>query len=190
MQPDYFLAYAYRAGLFDEQNKFAQALEDYQMVAKLNPDYYYAYESIGVLALHENKWKEAREAFTKCYEQNKDNISYPLLITYCYYKENDSFNAKKFSDSVLRKLDRNSIEYAMLRVYHDLAGAMPLPQRVANITSTNKKGKMYFYLGLLYELMGGSEASRGYFMEVIKLNSPMFFEYRLAEWSVGLDGAE
>ncbi|HAK68918.1 MAG TPA: hypothetical protein DEO40_05320 [Treponema sp.] len=186
LEPDYFLAYAYRAGLYDEQDMFSDALNDYMMVIKTNPDYYYAYESIGILALHEQQWKKAREAFTKCYEQNSKNISYPLMITYCYYMEGDKLNAKKFSDSVLRKLDRSTIDYAMLRVYHDLAGEMPLAQKISALQNTNQKGKMYFYLGLLYDMIGGKEASNKYFMEVVKLNSPMFFEYRIAEWSVGV----
>ncbi|MBQ1833517.1 MAG: hypothetical protein II563_11555 [Treponema sp.] len=185
IEPDYFLAYAYRAGVYDEQDKFNDALKDYQMVLKTNPDYYYAYESIGLLSIHEQKWKQAREAFMKCYEYNQDNISYPLMITYCYYMEKDSLNAKKFSDSVLRKLDRTSIEYAMLRVYHDLAGEMPLPQKISTITSSTKKSKMYFYLGLLYDMIGGKEASNKYFTEIVNLNSPQFFEYRIAEWKMG-----
>lgn len=155
------------------------------MVIKTNPDYFYAYESIGILAIHEKNWKLARESFMKCYDYNKDNISYPLMVTYCYYMEKDSFNAKKYSDSVLRKLDRSTIDYQILRVYHDLAGEMPLPQKIAALTNGNKKGKMYFYLGLLYDMMGGTEASNKYFMEVVKLNSPQFFEYRIAEWKMG-----
>ncbi len=185
IQPDYFLAYAYRAGLLDEQDRFSDALRDYNMVVKLKPEYYYAYESIGVLAIHEKKWKTAREAFQKCFSYNANNISYPLMITYCYYMEGNSAMAKSFSDSVLRKLDRSSIDYAMLRVYHDLAGEMPLPQKISHLSSRNQQGKMYFYLGLLYDMIGGSEASREYFTKVVAMNSPMFFEYRIAEWSVG-----
>ena len=185
IEPNYFLGYAYRAGLYDERDMYSEALKDYLMVIKTNPEYYYAYESIGVLCLHEKQWKKAREAFTKCYEKNPKNISYPLMITYCYYMEKDTMNAKKFSDSVLRKLDRSSIDYAMLRVFHDLAGEAPLPQKISALTNSNEKGKMYFYLGLLYDMVGGIEASNKYYMEVIKLNSPMFFEYRIAEWRVG-----
>ena len=185
LEPDYFLAYAYRAGLYDEQDMFGEALDDYAMVVKTNPDYYYAYESMGILYLHEKQWKKAREAFMKCYEKNQNNISYPLMVTYCYYMEKDTPNAKKFSDSVLRKLNRNSLDYAMLRVFHDLAGEGPLPQKISALTSSNEKGKMYFYLALLYDMVGGIEASNKYYMEVVKLNCPMFFEYRIAEWRVG-----
>ena len=185
IDPSYFLAYAYRAGLYDEQDKFKEALNDYLMVIKTNPDYYFAWESIGVLYLHEKEWKKAREAFEKCYEYNKNNISYPLMITYCYYMAKDSLNAKKFSDKVLPKLDRSSMDYAILRVFHDLAGEAPLIQKISTLTNSNQKGKMYFYIGLLYDMIGGKEAANKYYMEVVNLNSPMFFEYRIAEWSVG-----
>lgn len=185
IDPTYFLAYAYRAGLYDEQNMFKQALDDYLMVIKTNPGYYFAWESIGVLYLHEKEWKKAREAFEKCYEYNKTNISYPLMITYCYYMAKDSMGAKKFSDKVLPKLDRSSMDYAILRVFHDLAGEAPLIQKISTLTNSNQKGKMYFYIGLLYDMIGGKEAAAKYYTEVVNLNSPMFFEYRIAEWSIG-----
>ncbi|MGN0729333.1 tetratricopeptide repeat protein [Treponema sp.] len=182
IEPDYFLAYAYRAGLYDEQDIFEKAIADYKKVVELNPDYYYAYESIGVLALHEENWTTAREAFMKCYERNKNNISYPLMITYCYYKEGNGTEAKNFSNQVLRKMDRNSIEYSMLRVFHDRAGERPLPQRISAMTNRNLQGKMYYYLALFYDMFGGAEFANEYYAKVVSMNSPMFFEFRLAEW--------
>ncbi len=190
MQPDYFLAYVYRAGLYDEQEKIPQALDDYRKVVELNPKYYYAYESIGILALHEEDWATAREAFMKCREYNADSISYPLLVTYCYYREGNKLEAKNYSNQILRKMDRNTIEYAMLRVFHDEAGEMPLPQRIAAITNLNDRAKMYFYLGLFYDMFGGREYANSYYARVVDLNSPMFFEYRLAEWSLAQGNGE
>ncbi len=196
----YFLAYAYRAGIYDEQENYAQALEDYRMVVKLNPKYYFAYESIGILALHEEMWTEAREAFMKCYEYDLANrkndyklinISYPLMVTYCYFKEKKPMEAKKFSEKILPKLNYNvttdskPIEYWMLRVFHDQNDrGLNMPQKINAVSNTNKRGKMWFYMGLLYDMAGGVEAARQFYSEVLKLNSPMFFEYRLAEWSM------
>lgn len=184
LEGDYFLAYAYRGGLYDETDNFEKALEDYLMVIKLNPKYYYAYESIGIVALHQKNWKTAREAFAKCYEFNKDNISYPLMITYCYYMEDNALEAKNFSDKVLRKMpDRNSIEYKVLRVFHDKAGEKGIPQQIAVLNSMNKRGKMYFYFALYCDMMGADSLAKEYYLKVIDMNSPMFFEYRLAEWA-------
>lgn len=183
IQPDYFLAYEYRASLNDEEGNFPDALSDYQKVVELNPDYYYAYESMGVLAVHERKWATAGAAFMKCYNYNKTNISYPLMVTYCYYMLKNDVEAKKFSDSVLRKMDRNSMDYAMLRAWHDKAGEKPLPQRISRLTNSNERGKMYFYLALFYDMMGSSSLANEFYSKVIALNSPMFFEFRIAEWN-------
>lgn len=186
LQPDYFLAYAYRGGLYDEQGQEELAINDYKQLLRCNPEYYYAYESIGVLEIHRQNWTAARQAFMKCYEMDKtSNVSYPLMVTYCYYMEGDKVNAKAFSDKVLRKMDRSSIEYAMLRVWHDESGEMPLPQKIAAITDSKKKGKMWFYLGLFYDMFGGGEFASENYAKLLALNSPMIFEYRMAEWRVG-----
>ncbi|MCR5763911.1 MAG: tetratricopeptide repeat protein [Treponema sp.] len=188
LQPEYFLAYAYRAGIYDEQNQVEKAVADYKSVVKYNPNYYFAYESLGILSLKKCDWTTARKAFEKCFEFDKsENISYPLMITYCYYREGNKLKAKSFSDKVLRKLDRNSIDYAMLRVWHDESGELPLPQKIAALDNSNKKGKMYFYLGLYYENFGGVEIARENYAKVISLNNPMFFEYRLAEWNLNTE---
>lgn len=186
LQPNYFLAYAYRGGLYDEQGKDDLAISDYKQLLRCNPDYYYAYESIGVLEIHKKNWTAARQAFMKCYEMDKTaNVSYPLMVTYCYYMEGDKINAKAFSDKVLRKMDRSSIEYAMLRVWHDESGEMPLPQKISTITDSKKKGKMWFYLGLFYDMFGGGEFASENYSKLLSMNSPMIFEYRMAEWRVG-----
>ncbi|MBQ9539466.1 MAG: tetratricopeptide repeat protein [Treponema sp.] len=186
LQPDYFLAYAYRGGLYDERGQDELAIQDYKQLLRCNPDYYYAWESIGVLEIHRKNWTAARQAFMKCYEMDKtSNVSYPLMVTYCYYMEGDKINAKSFSDKVLRKMDRNSIDYAMLRVWHDESGEMPLPQKISTITDSKKKGKMWFYLGLFYDMFGGGEFASENYSKLLAMNSPMIFEYRMAEWRVG-----
>ncbi|MCR5623595.1 MAG: tetratricopeptide repeat protein [Treponema sp.] len=186
LQPNYFLAYAYRGGLYDEQGQEDLAISDYKQLLRCNPEYYYAYESIGVLEIHRKNWTAARQAFMKCFEMDKtSNVSYPLMVTYCYYMEGDKINAKAFSDKVLRKMDRNSIEYAMLRVWHDESGEMPLPQKISAISENKKKGKMWFYLGLFYDMFGGGEFASENYSKLLSMNSPMIFEYRMAEWRIG-----
>lgn len=183
--PDYFLGYAYRAGLYDEQNRFKEALDDYKKVIQYNPNYYFAYESIGILALHENNWSEALSAFLKCRDYQKENISYPLMITYCYYRLGKDAEAKKFSESIYRRIDdKFSMDYRMLRAYHDKTGFQNFPQLIAKLDNANDRGKMYFYLGLFYELSGAEDSAKEFYSKVVSLNSPMFFEYRIAEWAV------
>ncbi|MBO7175109.1 MAG: tetratricopeptide repeat protein, partial [Spirochaetaceae bacterium] len=56
LRPDYFLGYAYLAGLYDEQNRLDESLAMYRKVVQYNPKYYFAYESIGMLAWHEKNY--------------------------------------------------------------------------------------------------------------------------------------
>ena len=191
IQPEYFLAYGYRAGLYDEQDRFEEALKDYEMVVKLNPDYYFAYESIGILALHEKDYVRAGQAFMECAKKANakevTNISYPLMITYCYHMLKKPAEAKKYAGKVLAKIKKNdSVEYHMLRMFGDgrQYANNPLPQKIAAMKSMNERSKMYFYLGLFYDMIAGPGKGKDYYAKALSSNSPMFFEYRIAEWNI------
>jgi len=184
LETDYFLSYAYLAGLYDEQNRFADALKMYKKVVELNPKYYFAYESLGMFAWHEKDYINARLAFEKAYSMKAENISYPLMIAATYLKENNIPEAKKFLSKALRNKSPTSVEYAMLRLYFDRLNDMQVAQKVLNTTDRNLKGKMLYYLGLFYEINGNDVMAEKYYTEVVNLESPMFFEFRLAEWAV------
>lgn len=184
LEPDYFLGYAYLAGLYDEQSRFPEALEMYQKVIELNPQYYFAYESLGIIAWHEKDYTKARAAFTKAMEMNRENISYPLMIAATYLKEGNVNECRNFLSKQLRNRDVSSVEYSMLRLYYDRINDSQVVRRVQNTSNRNLKGKMLYYLGLFYEINGNDVLSKKYYTEVVNLNSPMFFEFRLAEWAI------
>ena len=191
IQPDYFLTYGYRAGIYDETEQYDKALADYEKVVELNPKYYFAYESIGVLSLHKKDYVRAGQAFMKCAAavnaNGVNNIYYPIMITYCYWKLGNKYEAQKYSDKVLRKIGKvDSIEYKMLRMFHDgkVYRNNPLPQQVGAVDSMTQRARWYFYLGLFNDMIAGPSAGKDYYAKVLNINSPMFFEYRLAEWAM------
>ncbi len=188
INPDYFLAYAYRAGLYDEQNMHAKALDDYRMVIKTNPKYYFAYEALGILAWHEGNFAEARASFEKAFSYYPQNISYPLIIAACMYKDKKGFEVKPFLQKVMKNYgDHDSLEYLMLRLYHDLGPSNAenlITQKIIKEDNSTKKGKMSYYMGLYDEIKGREELAKKMYNEVAALQSPMFFEFRLAEWRV------
>ena len=185
---DYFLAYAYRAGLYDEQNMYAKALDDYRMVIKTNPKYYFAYEALGILAWHEENYAEARASFEKAFSYYPQNISYPLIIAACMYKDKKGFEVKPFLQKVMKNYgDHDSLEYLMLRLYHDLGPSNAenlITQKIIKEDNSTKKGKMSYYMALYDEIKGREELAKKMYNEVAALQSPMFFEFRLAEWRV------
>ena len=188
INPDYFLAYAYRGGLYDEQNMYAKALDDYRMVIKTNPKYFYAYESLGILAWHEENYEEARASFEKAFSYYPQSISYPLIIAACMYKSKRAHEVKPFLQKVMKNYgDHESLEYLMLRLYHDLGPSNAenlITQKIIKEDNTTKKGKMTFYMALYDEIKGHTELAKKMYNEVAALQSPMFFEFRLAEWKI------
>lgn len=188
LQPDYFLGFAYLAGLYDEQNRFQEAMKMYQKVLELNPQYYFAYESLGIIAWHEKDYPQARAAFSKALEMNSENVSYPLMVAATYLKENKVNDCRNFLSKQLRNKDVSSVEYSMLRLYYDRINDSQVVRRVQNTSNRNLKGKMLYYLGLFYEINGNDVLSKKYYTEVVNLNSPMFFEFRLAEWAIDNTG--
>lgn len=191
IDPDYFLAYAYIAGEYDNQNKFPEALEYYHKVIELNPKYWYAYESTAILEWHEQNWESARKHFMKAWEvSGKKDSSYALMVAATYWKQKDLLNMKKFLQLAMKgTADKESVDFLMLRFFHDnyvKNAEITLKKNIEKISSRNKKGKMWYYLGLYYELSGTTEGAAEYYAKVTEMQAPMIFEYRLAEWSLGL----
>lgn len=189
LAPEYFLGYTYRAGLYDEQNRTDEALADYKMVVKTNPKYYFAFEEIGILEFHKENWEEARKYFSKANEIS-ESYAYKLMILATYIKQGKTFEMKQLSEKYMKPLDRNSLEYKMIRLYHD-QGPMNAENAIAKDiekeTSKNKKGKMKYYLALYYDMKGSKSVAAEYYNQITKMQTPMFFEYRLAEWALPAD---
>lgn len=182
----YFLAYAYLAGIYDELNKFEDALFYYQKVIETNPKYFYAYEEMGILAYHTQKYEDAITYFNKAYE-NSASYAYKLMVAASYLKLGKTFEAKNTLNPVLKKMDRNSTEYFLVRFWVESYSRIAENSLIAKINkedNSNKRGKMLFYLGLYYELNDFPQMATEYYTKVTKLNAPMFFEYRIAEWSL------
>ena len=188
LDPSYFLAYVYRAGLYDEQKKYKEALADFNKVAETNPAYFYAYKDIGLLEWHEGNWAASRTAFQKAYSYNKSDFSYVLMTAAAYLKEKNVIDCKKFLAQTMRGFDRTSLAYEMMRLYHDQGGfnaETSLRLKIDKIDKPSERGKMWYYMGLFYELKGAAKLANEYYSKIIKMQAPMFFEYRLAEWSLG-----
>lgn len=186
LAPDYFLGYTYRAGLYDEQNRLQEALADYKMVIKTNPKYYFAFEEIGILEFHMENWEEARKYFTKANEIS-DSYAYKLMILATYIKQNKMFEMKQLSEKYMKPMDRNSLEYKMIRLYHDqgpMNAENAVIKDIEKETSKNKRGKMKYYLALYYDMKGSKSVAAEYYNQITKMQTPMFFEYRLAEWAL------
>jgi tetratricopeptide (TPR) repeat protein len=188
LDPDYFLAYTYRAGLYNELKRYPDSLADYYDVVRTNPRYFYAYEEIGILEWHEKNWTKSRAGFMKALEFSKDNYYYKLMIAATYLKEKNSAECKNFLKTAMRNMDTTSVEYGMLRLYYDqgsINAENALLPKIDKIEKTTLRGKMWYYMGLYYELQGSQQLAEEFYTKIMNMQTPMFFEYELAEWGLG-----
>ncbi|MGP1587135.1 MAG: tetratricopeptide repeat protein [Treponemataceae bacterium] len=177
-----FLLYVYRSNFYDQQNRYPEAIKDYKALIRVKPEYFYAYEALGILYWHEEKWEEARQYFQKAYELNPKNISYALMVSSCYMMEKKEKENRKFMSLVLKNRDINSNEYNILRLYYDGVNPYGVGDKVSKENNSSLRGKYLFYVGQYLDLNGDDINAKKYYADVTKMQSPMFFEYRIAEW--------
>lgn len=186
IDPSFFLAYAYLAGNYDDLGKYDLALEYYHKVIETNPKYYFAYEETAILEYHAGNYKNAIKYFSEAYKYSAD-YCYSLMIAACYFKLKDSVTAKKVLGAELKKQKNDSIEYNMLRFWFDSYSKnaeSSLVMKISKEDNSNKRGKMLFYMGLYCENSKAYEMANEYYAKVTAMQAPMFFEYRIAEWSL------
>lgn len=183
LEPDYFLGYAYLAGLCEEQDRRADALAYYKKVVEKNPEYYYAYESIAMFEWEKGNYSAARAAFDAAGKGNSGSISYKLMTAACLIKEKKIQECRTYTEKVMKGMDRNSIEYLAVRLFHDMSGDAPFTLKVQNETNRTTRTKMLFYLAVYWELKGNSSLAHKYYAEVADVQGASFFEARLAQWA-------
>ena len=192
LDPDYFLGYTYRAGLYDEQNRIEEALKDYHKIVETNPKYYFAFEEIGILEFHMENWAVAREYFMKANSINP-SIAYQLMVLATFLKEKNTFEAKKYADIFIKEGNKKDMnfsktqDYNLLRLYKDQGPVMlenTIAKELEKEQNKNKRGKLMYYFGLYYEIKNHPEIAAEYYNKITNMQSPMFYEYRLAEWGI------
>ena len=186
--PNNFIAYVYTAGIKDEAGDYAGAEYDYTRLTKLNPEYYFAFEGLGMLKMKDKKWAEARDAFLNAYKQAPREYSYALLAAVNWMRAGKITDPKQFLAQVLRTAPRDSIEYAMLKLFHDLSGDMDVVVRVENERNLYTKSRMVFYLACYYDIRGNKTLADKYYMMVQEIDIAASVEWRLNEWILAEKG--
>ena len=184
LDPGYFLGHVYLAGIYDDTECLDKAYDEYMQVVKLNPDYYFAYEALGILAWGNGNWEGVEKWFRKALELYPKSTSYQMMIALSYFKRGDKKTAKDYiSKTVLKNLDKNSTEYALMRLFYDNISPGTVANKIQNETNSNTRGKLYFYLAEYFDLQGNDVMAEKYHILVHELQCPIFFEYRMNEWA-------
>ena len=177
-----FIAYVYSAGLKDQLGDYAGAERDYTALSRLNPDYYFAFEGLGVLKMKNEQWAEARDAFLEAYRRAPREYTYALLAAVNWMRAGRQTDPRQFLSQVLRTAPRDSIEFAMLRLFHDLSGDSDVAIRVESEQNIYKRSQMLFYLASFYDIRGNTRLANRYYLLIQELDAVGTIEWRLTEW--------
>jgi len=179
-----YLAYIYRAGLNDDLENDEEAISDYRNICRLYPQYFYAAESLGILLWGKKDWAGSQAAFKQALYYSPKNTSYALMATICMYKEGRKDDAKKFMAQYIATLDRTTTDYFLCRLFVDLSGDTDVLNRIMKEKNANKRNRMLFYSAMYYDMFQNRSIAQKYFLEVLSIRAPTFFEFRLSEWAI------
>jgi tetratricopeptide (TPR) repeat protein len=181
MDPDIFIAYVYSAGIKDEFGDFDGAERDYTVLARLNPEYYYAFEGVGIHKMRKGLWAEARDNFMEAYKQSPETASYALLASLCWMRAGRLQDPRSFLAQALRTAKRDSLDYALLRLYHDLNGDSNVAALLDKETDVMLKAQMLYYLASYYDVRGNTALANRYYAQVYEMGQQPIIEWRLNE---------
>lgn len=184
ISPDVFMAYPYRAGIKDEFGDYAGAAADYIKMSQLRPDYYFAFEGLGIIRIREKNWAEARDAFLAAYKQAPKEYNYALLAAVCWMRAGRQTDPKQFLAQVLRTTGRESMDFTLIRMYHDLNHDRDTADRIDREQNNYEKSRAAFYLASYYDIRGNQNLANRYYLLVQEMNAVASIEYKLNEMIV------
>ncbi|MDR3167571.1 MAG: tetratricopeptide repeat protein [Treponema sp.] len=182
LEPKIFIAYVYSAGIKDEMGDYEGAEQDYITLIKLKPEYYFAYEGLGTLKMRKGLWAEARDAFLEAYRQAPQESNYAMLAAMNWMRAGRINDPRQFLEQALRGVQRETLEWYVLRLYHDLAGDNDLAIRIDREKNPDTKARMLYYLANYYDIRGNKTLADRYFLQVKELGRRGMIEWRLNEW--------
>lgn len=184
LDPDNFLSYVFTAGIKDDMGDYDGAEADYAALVRLNPDYYFAFEGLGIHKMRKHLWSEARDAFLEAYSRAPQDSSYALLAALNWMRAGRINDPRQFLETALRRVTRESPEWYLLRLYHDLAGDNSVAVRVDQEKNPDTKAKLLFYLASFYDVRDNRTLADRYYLRFQELGRKNMPEWRLNEWIV------
>ncbi|MDR2159126.1 MAG: tetratricopeptide repeat protein [Treponema sp.] len=181
LSPGSFIAYVYTAGIKDEFGDYEEAEKDYGALIKLRPEYYFAFEGLGVLKMRKHLWAEARDHFLEAYRQAPKESNYALLAAMNWMRAGRQNDPRQFLETAIRRVERESLDWYLLRLYHDLAGDNDIVVRLDREKNLDIKARTLYYLASYYDIRGNKNLADKYFLQVKDLDRRAIPEWRLNE---------
>jgi len=181
LSPESFPAYVYRAGLRDHFGDFEGAAQDYTVLMRIRPEYYFAAEGLGIIRMRNGQHAEARDAFLAAYRQAPREFRYALLAAYNWMRAGRPADPRQFLSQVMRTAPRDSADWHLLRLFHDLSGDLDMAARIDREQNLDTRAIMTFYLGLYHDARGHRNTANTFFLRKREMNRRGIIEWNINE---------
>lgn len=182
IDPAIFLAYVYSAGLKNEKGDYQGAEADFTKLAKLRPDYYFASEGLGMLKMKNKQWAASRDAFLEAYKYEPKEMTYAFLAIINWMRAGKITDPKQYIAQLIKTVQQNSLNYSMLRLFHDLSGEADVAAKVEHEKDIIIQSRMLFYLACYHDIRGNKTLADRYYLLVRDTNAEGTVEWQLNEW--------
>jgi tetratricopeptide (TPR) repeat protein len=183
LAPGTFISYVYSAGIRDELGDIDGAEHDFETLIRLRPDYYFALEGLGIQKMKKGLYTDAAKAFAEAYQKAPEENSYAILTAVNMMRSGSKPNEiKSFVEPALKKIDRNKLDYHVLRLFFDFSGEADVARRIDKEKNQRVKAQMLFYLANYYDLRGSPMLADKFFIEVRDMKRMDMIEWRINEW--------
>lgn len=182
LAPNSFLAHVHRASLREAVGDLAGAAQDHQTVMRIRPDYFFAAEGLGIIRMKEGRYLEARDAFLAAHRQAPREFRYALLAAANWMRGGRATDPRQFLSQVIRTAERDSPEWFLLRLYHDLSGDNDVIARIQREQNLDARAMMLFYLALFHDIRGNTNLANRFFTEFWEMGRRGTVEWNLNQW--------
>jgi tetratricopeptide (TPR) repeat protein len=168
IDPSYHLPYIYRAGIYEEAGRDAEALSDYRAIATLYPEYFYAFESIGILSMKLSDWKGAAAAFQEAYKRSNGDYDYAILAVNALVRSGDAKRGQALAVSAYPGIDRErfNAQYLLLRLFQQNGDTSETELAVMALKKLDERALALFFLAEYWTSRGKPELAAKYHVMV------------------------
>ncbi|TVQ38302.1 MAG: tetratricopeptide repeat protein [Spirochaetaceae bacterium] len=184
LEPSVFLSYANRGRLYATVGESDRAYRDYTTALEMRPDYHAAFAPLGMLTFMRQEWERSAGYFRRAWQYEESQYGYPLLAALALRNNDDEAGARRYLNSVLNQLPRDTLYYDMARFYITPNVDSRLLRQIEQESNRMIKAQMYFLMGGHYELRGQNRLARTVYLQTEEQRLPQLIESQLATWAL------
>jgi hypothetical protein len=132
--------------------------------------------------MHDKDWTRAQDAFARAFHAAPKETAYALLSCICALKADRRKAAvqnKPLLEQVMRKTDRNTTMYSVMRLFYEFSGDGDVARRVDREPAVPVRARALFYLAWYYDILGNATLVDTCFNQFETLNQRDGIEWKI-----------